>query len=105
MVSRQDQEKALLSLGLTGALDSNVPPQPYRKDNDMLNALPLLAIPVIAYNLVVVIAVISGADSNGAYALMSQPWFQISMPSHGAVWNISVGDIVLMGGLVCLFLN
>jgi hypothetical protein len=102
MVSRQDQEKALLSLGLTGVLDTNQP-NPYKKDRDMLNAMPLLAIPVILYNIVAFTAMISGADSGGAYAAMTSPWFQIPMPSHGTVWNVSVGDVILLGGLVCLF--
>ena len=25
------------------------------------------------------------------------------MPSHGTVWKISIGDVILLGGLVCLF--
>ena len=102
MVSRQDEKNALLSLGLTGALDTKQP-TPYRKDRDMLNAMPLLAIPVILYNFVALTALISGADSGGAYAAMTSPWFEIPMPSHGTVWKISIGDVILLGGLVCLF--
>ena len=68
----------------------------------MLIAIPLLLIPVILYNIVVLF----GADGNGAMsqadALLRDPLFSIPMAS-GAQWNVGSGDLILFVGLILLF--
>ena len=68
----------------------------------MLIAIPLLLIPVILYNIVVLF----GADGNGgmsqADALLRDPLFSIPMTS-GAQWNVGSGDLILFVGLILLF--
>lgn len=102
MASQHEDEATLLKLGLSGQLNRN--PQPtYERKNDMLNAIPLLVIPVIVYNIVAIAAMVSGQDPNAAYTGLTQVWVSIPMPSTGTVWNIGQGDVILLGGLVCLF--
>ncbi|QTN19613.1 hypothetical protein HZ989_00550 [Brevundimonas sp. AJA228-03] len=67
----------------------------------MLIALPLLAIPVVLYNLVVLF----GAGNGGLAAAdetLHQAMFSIPMTS-GASWNVSVGDLILFLSLILLF--
>jgi hypothetical protein len=68
----------------------------------MLIAIPLLLIPVVLYNIVVLF----GADGNGgmsqADALLRDPLFSIPMTS-GAQWNVGSGDLILFVGLILLF--
>ena len=67
----------------------------------MLIALPLLVIPVILYNIVVVF----GAGSGGLAAAdetLRQSLFSIPMTS-GASWNIGIGDMILFLALILLF--
>ena len=74
----------------------------------MLIALPLLLIPVVLYNLVVLTSVLGGGDPGvgaaaaGADAILRDPMFSIPMAS-GASWNIGAGDLILMLSLILLF--
>ncbi|RYG17392.1 MAG: hypothetical protein EON96_06855 [Caulobacteraceae bacterium] len=74
----------------------------------MLVALPLLLIPVVLYNLVVLTSVLGGGDSgmvaaaSGADAILRDPMFSIPMAS-GASWNIGPGDLILLLSLILLF--
>jgi hypothetical protein len=62
----------------------------------MFAALPLLALPVIAYTL---IAVIVGAQDG-----MTIKLFTIHMPT-GADWGVALGDLLLAASLVVLFIE
>lgn len=68
----------------------------------MLIALPLLLIPVVLYNIVV----LWGASGEGGLAaadqLLRDPVFTVPMTS-GANWSIGVGDLILFLGLILLF--
>ncbi|WP_309629731.1 hypothetical protein [Brevundimonas sp.] len=67
----------------------------------MLIALPLLVIPVILYNIVV----LSGLGGGGVAAAddaLRQAMFSIPMAS-GASWNVGVGDLILFLSLILLF--
>ena len=67
----------------------------------MLIALPLLAIPVVLYNIVILF----GAGSGGMTAAdetLRQAMFSIPMAS-GASWNVGVGDLILFLSLILLF--
>jgi len=91
----------LATLGAVGLFDA--PVKPYRRENDMFNAMPLLGIPVILYNLIALASGLGASDPNAAYISFTQVLFPIPMPSHGTIWNVSIGDIVLVIGLICLF--
>ena len=67
----------------------------------MLIALPLLAIPVVLYNIVILF----GAGSGGMAAAdesLRQAMFSIPMAS-GASWNVGIGDLILFLSLILLF--
>ncbi|MGQ3041221.1 MAG: hypothetical protein ACT6TH_09920 [Brevundimonas sp.] len=72
----------------------------------MLIALPLLVIPVILYNLVVLTSVLGGGDGGaaaaGADAVLRDPMFSIPMAS-GTSWNVGAGDLILFLALILLF--
>lgn len=73
----------------------------------MLVALPLLVIPVILYNIVVLSSLFTGGDTanlaaGGADAILRDPMFSIPMAS-GTSWNVGVGDLILFLSLILLF--
>ena len=67
----------------------------------MLIALPLLVIPVILYNIVVLTG-LGGGGMAAADEALRQSMFSIPMAS-GASWNIGVGDLILFLSLILLF--
>jgi hypothetical protein len=70
----------------------------------MLIAIPLLVVPVVIYNLVILFG---GAAPNavlGPAAVLSEVLFRVPMTS-GAVWSISVGDLILFLSLILLFVE
>ncbi|MGZ3299136.1 MAG: hypothetical protein ACXU8U_03060 [Asticcacaulis sp.] len=66
----------------------------------MLTAFPLLLIPVFVYN---VFALFSLGSADGAYDAMNTTLFALPMPSPGSHWQVKLGDIILLGSLICLF--
>ena len=68
----------------------------------MLIALPLLLIPVVLYNIVILF----GASGDGGMAaaddILRDPLFSIPMTS-GANWSVGVGDMILFLSLILLF--
>jgi hypothetical protein len=69
----------------------------------MLAALPLLGLPVILYNLLA-LTLVGGFYGTGAGERLSARLFGIPMASH-AVWTVSLGDLLLTGSLVVLFVE
>lgn len=69
--------------------------------NRIFAAFPLLALPVIAYNLMLLATVGVHGDAAGALA---GPVASIRMASGGA-WNITVGDLLLASALIMLFVE
>ena len=67
----------------------------------MLIALPLLVIPVILYNIVVLTG-LGGGGLQAADESLRQAMFSIPMAS-GASWNVGVGDLLLFLSLILLF--
>ena len=67
----------------------------------MLIALPLLVIPVILYNIVVLTG-LGGGGLQAADEALRQAMFSIPMTS-GASWNVGVGDLILFLSLILLF--
>ncbi|ESQ88717.1 membrane protein [Asticcacaulis sp. AC460] len=75
-----------------------------KKEISVITAFPLLVIPWLVYNVLAVIAMWSGAESGvAAYESVVTPLFSIPMPAGGTKWAVSLGDIILLGALICLF--
>jgi len=68
----------------------------------MLIALPLLLIPVVLYNIVILFGASSGGGMAAADEILRDPLFSIPMTS-GASWNVGVGDMILFLSLILLF--
>ena len=66
-------------------------------------AFPLLAIPVVVYNLIV-LTLPGGFGSQDAQLQLTGPLFTISMTS-GSPWSVSLSDLLLAGSLVVLFIE
>lgn len=69
----------------------------------MFAALPLLALPVLAYNLAA-LTLAGGFGSQEAAIRMSEPLFSITM-SNSAQWPVNLGDVMLLVGLIVLFIE
>lgn len=69
----------------------------------MFAALPLLALPVLLYNLLA--ATLGGGFHNvDTVGRLSAPLFTVRTASHVS-WAVSLGDLLLMAGLVVLFVE
>jgi hypothetical protein len=69
----------------------------------MIAAIPLLALPVLIYN-VIVLTLPGGFTSIDAAARMDQQLFAVPMTSH-LDWSVSLGDLLLAVALVVLFIE
>ena len=69
----------------------------------MFAAFPLLALPVLIYNLVAQ-TLQGGFGSQVASARFMEPLFTVSMTS-GSPWPVSLSDLILAGSLVVLFIE
>ena len=68
----------------------------------MLIALPLLLIPVVLYNIVILFGATGDGGMAQADAILRDPLFSIPMTS-GANWSVGVGDLILFLSLILLF--
>lgn len=68
----------------------------------MLIAIPLLLIPVVLYNIVVLFGGSGDAGVAQADVLLRDPLFAVTMTS-GTQWTIGSGDLILFLGLILLF--
>ncbi len=68
----------------------------------MFAAFPLLAIPVVVYNLIIL--TLGGFGAQDVQLQLTGPLFTISMAS-GAPWSVSLADLMLAGSLVVLFIE
>lgn len=69
----------------------------------MFAAFPLLALPVLVYNLVA-LTLAGGFGSTEATTRFGEPLFTISMTS-GSPWPISLSDLLLALALIVLFIE
>jgi hypothetical protein len=69
----------------------------------MFAALPLLLLPVLVYNLIV-LTLQGGFMAVDADVQMDQRLFSVHMTSH-IDWTVSVGDLLLAAALVVLFIE
>jgi len=69
----------------------------------MFAALPLLALPVLLYNLVT-LTFAGGFSSGEAQARLAADLLVVHMTS-GAIWSVSLGDLLQAIGLVTLFVE
>ena len=70
----------------------------------MLIAIPLLVVPVVIYNLVILLGGSAPDAVLGPAAVLSEVLLRVPMTS-GAVWTISVGDLILFLSLILLFVE
>ncbi|WP_312146170.1 hypothetical protein [Brevundimonas sp.] len=70
----------------------------------MLIAIPLLVVPVVIYNLVVLLGGNAADAALGQGSVLGEVLFRVPMTS-GVVWNISVGDLILFLSLLLLFVE
>lgn len=69
----------------------------------MFAAFPLLALPVIIYNLAA-LTLGGGFQTTEANGRMGEVLFALTMTS-GAVWPVSLGDLLIAASLVVLFIE
>ncbi len=69
----------------------------------MFAALPLLALPVLVYNLLA-LTFVGGFKAMDASPRLNQTMFSIPMTSH-VPWPVSAGDALLAASLVVLFIE
>jgi hypothetical protein len=70
----------------------------------MLIAIPLLVVPVVIYNLVILLGGSAPDAVLGQASVLSEVLFRVPMTS-GTVWSISVGDLILFLSLILLFVE
>ena len=68
----------------------------------MLIALPLLLIPVVLYNIVILFGASGAGGMAAADSILRDPMFSVPMTS-GANWSVGVGDLILFLSLILLF--
>jgi hypothetical protein len=68
----------------------------------MFAAFPLLVLPALIYNLIVL--AVPGGFRGDANPRFSESIFSIPMAS-GAAWNVSIGDMLLCASLIVLFIE
>lgn len=69
----------------------------------MFAAFPLLALPVVVYNLML-LTFEGGFKATDAQSQISRELFSIHMTSGGS-WPVNIGDLILAGSLVVLFVE
>jgi len=69
----------------------------------MFAAVPLLALPVLVYN-VLVLTMAGGFGSTDAAAKLSRPLFSFA-PPPGGLWAVSTADILIGASLVVMFVE
>jgi hypothetical protein len=69
----------------------------------MFAALPLLALPVLAYNLIV-LTLEGGFSTIDAQTRMSERMFTVRMTSQ-VDWYVSLGDVLMTAALIVLFIE
>ena len=70
----------------------------------MLIAIPLLIVPVVIYNLVVLLGGAGADPLLGPTAVLGEVLLRVPMTS-GATWSISIGDLILFLSLILLFVE
>ncbi|MNH86022.1 hypothetical protein D3C73_384750 [compost metagenome] len=70
----------------------------------MLIAIPLLIVPVVVYNLVILLGGSAPDAVPGPASVLSEVLFRVPMTS-GAVWSVNVGDLILFLSLILLFVE
>lgn len=70
----------------------------------MLIAIPLLVVPVVIYNLVILLGGSAPDAVLGPASVLSEVLLRVPMTS-GASWSISVGDLILFLSLILLFVE
>ena len=75
-----------------------------RRGTNLLAAFPLLALPVLFYNVAAAMLAEGGVNAPGGAERMAEASASVTMAS-GALWTISFGDMILITALVVLFVE
>ncbi|MGA9657516.1 MAG: hypothetical protein WBQ60_00240 [Asticcacaulis sp.] len=86
-----------------GVYDKNLPMAGHKRGFSLITAFPLLVIPFVVYNILAAFSLVGGSDPLAAYNATTQILFSVPMPSQGTRWAVSMGDVILLGSLICLF--
>ncbi len=70
---------------------------------NLIRSFPLLALPVVIYNMMIAASGLLSGDADQANAMLDHALFRIPMPAPGVHWQLNGGDIMLLIGLVALF--
>lgn len=70
----------------------------------LLTAVPLLILPVLAYNLVALLGFQGGAGAVDGASRLGRALFYVPMTS-GAEWDVSLSDVLIGSGLIVLFVE
>ncbi len=70
----------------------------------MWASVPLLVIPVVLYNLSVLLTLEGGFKALDASRRLAEPVFSVPMAS-GALWSLSFGDLLVIASLAVLFVE
>jgi hypothetical protein len=70
----------------------------------MFAALPLLALPVLFYNLIALTTMPDGLQTAVAQDQMARQLFEVTMP-YGAQLRVNAGDMIVFGSLLILFIE
>ena len=70
----------------------------------MLIAIPLLIVPVVIYNLVILLGGNAPDAVPGPASVLSEVLFRVPMTS-GAMWSVCIGDLILFLSLILLFVE
>lgn len=91
-----------LAVAENGSIKARTPDGDRLGGPPMLIALPLLLIPVVLYNVVVLSGVLQTDAAVSTTVTLAQPMFGVTMAS-GARWDVGPGDLILFLSLVLLF--
>lgn len=95
------KDRLVLEAAVMGLTDSEQAPK--KRGGRMFNAFPLMAVPWAVYNILVIVTMVGSGSADAAYNMMTGEWFSVPMPGPGAIWHVSLGDVILFIGMFCLF--
>lgn len=81
-----------------------VPPSDSARRDSWFSAVPLLAIPLLIYNIIAW----GGQAVSSAEEIrerLREVWFSVPMPGDGVSWVISASDLLIAGSMILLFVE
>lgn len=81
-----------------------IPPSESARGGGWFSAVPLLAIPLLIYNIIAWggQAISSAGDIRER---LRETWFSVPMPGEAVSWAVSASDLLIAGSLILLFVE